>query len=155
MPFGNSTLQQAYKHLVLYFLAFSILLLISGFLLFEEKIGFHVEGVVNYYLGDAAQFINAKSIAGIFKIILPHIFVFGLFAMVVLHFLVFTEHKKTKKMMPLIYSTFSIAFLELFSPFLLLQGLEIFAYIKLFSFFALELLFLYIFYLLFRSVLKS
>jgi len=148
-------LQKAYKYALIYFLVFSLLLLISSILLFEEKIGFSVSAVLDYYLGNEAKFITLKTTAGVLKIILPHVFVFGLFTMVVLHFLIFTKHKHTKKMKLLIYTSFFIAFSELFSPFFILYGLEFFAYIKLASFVLFELLFLYLFWLLFESIIFS
>ena len=148
-------MQKAYKYSILYFLLFSILLLISSVLLFEEKIGFSVSGVLDYYLGNEEKFITAKSTAGVLKIILPHVFVFALFVMVVLHFLIFTKHKHTQKMKWLIYVSFFISFSELFSPLLILYGLEFFAYIKLVSFVLFELLFLYLFWLLFESIIFS
>ena len=148
-------MQKAYKYSILYFLLFSLLLLASSILLFEEKIGFSVAGVLDYYLGNEEKFITAKSTTGVLKIILPHIFLFGLFVMVVLHFLIFTKHKHTKKMRLLIYASFLIAFSELFSPFFILYGFEFFAYVKLLSFMLFEFLFLYLFWLLFESIIFS
>lgn len=152
MDFGDFSLQKAYKYSLLYFLLFSFLLLISSILIFEQKIGFSVESVLTYYSGNEGKFISSKSSAGILKIILPHIFGFGIFFMVLLHFLVFTKLRSSKKLQILIYTTFLVALLELFSPFLIIQGLSIFAYVKLFAFIVLELLMLYLFWLLFKSI---
>jgi len=143
---------QAYKHSLLYFLLFSLLLLVSGTLLFEHKIGFSVASVSSYYLGNEESFTAAKTISGILKIILPHIFAFGLFLMVTLHFLVFTDKRGIKATRVLIYLLFSSAFLEIFSPFFILFGLEVFSYLKIFSFFMLETLTLYGIWLLFHSI---
>ena len=143
---------QAYKHSLLYFLLFSLLLLVSGTLLFEHKIGFSVASVSSYYLGNEESFTAAKTISGILKIILPHIFAFGLFLMVTLHFLVFTDKRGIKATRVLIYLLFSSAFLEIFSPFFILFGLEVFSYLKIFSFVLLEILTLYGIWLLFHSI---
>jgi len=85
MPFGDS-MQERYNSLVLYFLLFSLLLLGSAYLLFDAKIGFSYNRVLHYYQGGQALFTASKSFGGILKIILPHIFAFGLFLMVLLHF---------------------------------------------------------------------
>ena len=148
-------MQKAYRFSILYFLAFSLLLLLSSVLLFNEKIGFSYDEVLAYYLGNEATFMLAKTPSGLLKIILPHIFAFGLFIMVVLHFVIFTKTNKKKIMPYLILVLFISGFVELFSPFLILYGLEFFAYLKLISFFVFEILFLYTFYLLFSSIINK
>lgn len=141
---------KAYKVSIIYFLVFSLLLLLSGIMIFEHKIGFDSKSIINYYLGDEELFIPAKSVSGVLKIVLPHIFVFGLFSMVILHFVVFTKQKERTKI--LIYLTFISAFLEIFTPLMILGGFESFAYLKLFSFILFEILILYLLYLLFFSI---
>ncbi|TKI70013.1 hypothetical protein FCU45_05220 [Sulfurimonas crateris] len=145
-------MQEAYKLSILHYLAFSLLLIVSAVMLFEHKIGFSYSAVLEYYIGNEEQFISAQSAGGVLKIVLPHIFVFGLFAMVLLHFLVFTKLREKKSLLLLIYTAFGVAMLEIFSPFLIINGFEFFAYIKLFSFFALLALILYISWLLFESI---
>jgi len=142
----------AYKLSIIYYLIFSLLLVLSAYLLFDYKIGFSYQGVVDYYLGSEANFIPAKTSSGLLKIILPHIFVFGLLSMVLLHFLVFTKLRYKKSTLILIYMTFICALLEMFTPFLILSGLEFFAYIKLISFFIFSALVLYVSWLLYRSI---
>jgi hypothetical protein len=134
-------------------LIFELLLLSSSILLFDNKIGFSTTDISNYYLGDSAQFIQAKSALGIAKITLPHIFAFGLFAMVLLHFLVFTKQKDKNKAKVLVYVLFTTAFLEIFSPYFIIFGATIFVYVKLFSFNLLEILFVYILWILFHSII--
>lgn len=144
---------KAYKYSIIYFLLFSSLLILSGVMLFEHKIGFSVQEVSNYYLGNEDMFINPKASSSILKTILPHIFAFGLFLMVILHFLVFTKLRYKKSTITLIYLTFITALLEIFTPFLIISGLEFFAYIKLISFFIFFALVLYISGLLCRSII--
>ena len=146
---------KAYKYSIIYFLTFSILLMISGVLLFEYKIGFSVEQINSYYLGDEDKFINPQSSSGILKIITPHIFAFGLFVMVLLHFLIFSKKRNSKTLKTVIYLTFTSATLELLSPFGIINTLELFAYIKLLSFFIFELLVLFSSWLLFRSIIDK
>ena len=144
-----------YKYAIVYFLLFSLLLLGSSFLLFEHKIGFSQLEVLNYYLGNEESFMIAKTPLGLLKIILPHIFAFGLFMMVILHFLVFTNKRNSSEVLFIIYAAFIAAFLELFSPFLILGGIWIFAYVKIASFFAMLGVSLYVSYLLFISIVKE
>ena len=148
-------MQQAYKYTVLYFLLFSLLLLLSGILLFGEKIGFSQEAILLYYLGDEERFLIAKSMSGILKVVLPHIFAFGLFGMVVLHFVVFTQSNRSKYMKFFIYAFFTLSLLEIFTPLLIINGFETFAYFKLISFFLFEFLVLLLLWILFRSIVHE
>ncbi len=142
----------AYKYAIAYFLAFSILLLISSILIFEHKIGLSAGAVLEYYLGNAEKFMPAKSYGGMLKIVLPHLFAFGLFSMVILHFIVFTSQREKTRTKVLIYLTFMMAMLEMITPFLIIAGFESFAYLKLFSFLAFELLIVYSIWVLFSSI---
>jgi hypothetical protein len=146
---------RVYRYAIGYFLLFSLLLLASGALIFADKIGFSYDSVLQYYLGNEATFIAPKSYTGLLKIILPHIFAFGLFVMVVLHFLIFTNKRNSKEMQIIIALSFASAFLELFSPFAVLSGLHFFAYIKLISFFLFEFTLLYVLFILFKSILYA
>lgn len=145
-------MQKAYKLSIIYYLLFSLLLILSAYMLFEDKIGFSIQGIIDYYIGNEEKFIPSKSYGGVLKLVLPHIFVFGLFVMVLLHFLVFTNLKYKKSTLILIYATFILAALEIAAPFMIIGGFVFFAYIKLFSFFALLALVLYILWLLFYSI---
>lgn len=145
-------MQQAYKLSIFYYLLFSLLLIFSAVMLFEHKIGFSYNSVLEYYIGNEEKFIPAQSTAGILKIVLPHIFVFGLLTMVLLHFLVFTDLKSRRAFLILIYATFVTAFLEIFAPFMIISGWWFFAYIKLLSFFLFLALTLFILWLLFRKI---
>ena len=146
---------QAYKYSIIYFLAFSMLLVASGVMLFEEKIGFSISAITQYYLGNEEKFIVAKTSPGILKIVLPHLAAFGLFSMVILHFLIFTKHKDTKQIKILIYILFTSAFLEIFSPFFIILGADIFSYVKITSFIVVESLILYISWLLLHSIMNN
>ncbi len=148
-------MQKNYKISIFYFLLFSFLLLLSGILLFEENIGLSISAISEYYFGSEEKFIPKKSIYGILKIILPHIFAFGIFIMVLLHFLLFTSYKDTKQLQILIWLSFISAFFELFSPLFLLQGFTLFAPLKLVSFILMEISLLYGIYLLFNSLIKD
>lgn len=144
---------KAYKYAVGYFLLFSVLLLLSGTLIFAEKIGFSHESIQSYYLVNTTSFSSAKTFDGLLKIIVPHIFAFGLFVMVILHFLIFTNKRDTKEVQFLIYSSFITAFLELFSPFFIIFGVDFFIFIKLISYFLFNFVILYTLFILFKSII--
>jgi hypothetical protein len=146
---------KAYSYAIGYFLLFSILLLLSSALIFAEKIGFSYESILHYYLGNEATFTPPKTYIGILKTVLPHIFSFGLFIMVVLHFLIFTEKRNAKEIRFIIILTFLSAFFELFCPFLILLGWTFFVYVKIISFFVFQLILLYVLFILFKSILYN
>ena len=145
-------MQKAYKLSLLYYLAFSALLVVSAVMLFELKIGFSIESILQYYIGNEEKFISAKSSGAILKVVLPHIYVFGLLSMVLLHFLVFTKHRFKTSTLVIIWTTFISGLLEVFTPFAIINGLEFFAYLKLLSFVIFLGLILYLIYLLFHSI---
>ena len=145
-------MQNLYKLSILYFLLFSLLLIISSIALFEVKIGFSTHAVVAYYLGDAQNFNTKKSFVGILKIALPHIFAFSLFLMVVLHFLLFGKYKKSAHFKWLILLSFLSAFFEIFIPFGIIYTLEALAFVKIVSLILFELTLLYSLWLLFESI---
>ena len=148
-------MQKIYKLSILYYLIFTMLLVVSAIMIFEHKIGFNYIGVLEYYIGNEEKFIPAQTTMGILKIVLPHIFVFGLISMVLLHFIVFTKKRYKKFTIYLIYLTFITAFLEIFTPLLIVNGFELFAYIKLLSFFMFIIFIVYISWLIFYSITKE
>ena len=145
-------MQKAYKLSIIYYIIFSLLLVLSAVMLFNHNIGFGISEISQYYIGNEEKFIASKSWHGILKIILPHTFVFGLFAMVILHFLVFTKQRYKTSTLVLIYTMLFTAFSEMFSPFMIINGYEIFAYIKLVSFVTFLGTVLYTLWLLFHSI---
>ncbi|MBN2816564.1 MAG: hypothetical protein JXQ67_07755 [Campylobacterales bacterium] len=146
---------KVYKVSIFYFLLFTLALLATAIALFSLKIGFSKADVLHYYLGDAEHFIVAKTALGILKIILPHIFAFGLFMMVLLHFLVFTEYRNSKQLRYTIYTAYITVAAELFSPFFILAGIEFFAYVKIAAFFLMSFIQVYLSYLLFHSLMQK
>ena len=146
-------LNRAYKTAIAYFLLFTLLLFLSGILIFIDKIGFSYDDVIHYYLGNSKEFIVAKTFTGLLKIILPHIFAFGLFIIVIIHFIIFTKQRNNKDIRLIIYIILLTALFEISSPFVIVAGLKIFAYVKIFTFLIFYLLILYIFFILFKSII--
>jgi len=146
-------MHNSYKIAIIYFILFSILLLISALMLFATKIGFSFVNITNYYLGNQELFMRAKSFSGLLKVIYPHIFSITLFGMVILHFIYFTSFAKTKLFKYLIILTYLSIFLEILSSFFIIFGAEFFSSIKLISFILMFILFLYSFWILLHSIL--
>ena len=92
---------------------------------------------------------------GVLKVLLPHIFAFGLYIFVVIHFLLFTRYKDTRTMQWLIYGTFLGGFLELLSSFLMLSGIALFESVKLLAFVVLHASLLYSLWLIHTSLLAK
>lgn len=120
----------------------------SAFLLFDLKIGFEPQRAISYYLGDPQNYIPVKSFTGLLKLVLPHIFAFGLLSMVLLHFLAFTGFKEKKWLRVFIIALFITQLLEIFTPFLVLSLSSYFIYLKIASFFLYMLSFPLLFALL-------
>lgn len=123
-------MHSAYKGIILYSLVFLYLLIVSAILIYTHNIGYLPSEVLFYYLGD--EYTPAKTLVGLLKVNLPHIFVFGLLGFVLLHFLVFTKYKAQTTKLSIIF--FSSAFLDLFCGVALIYGFEFVSYIKIVSF---------------------
>lgn len=145
-------MHKAYKISILYFSLFSVLLLISGYMIFESKIGFDPQKALGYYMGSKALFVAAKTNSGILKVALPHIFGFALLSMVILHFLIFTEFRNRIFVKVLLYTIFVAQFFEIFTPFLIINISEIFIYLKIISFLIFMGLIPFVLYLLLHSI---
>ncbi|WP_304545253.1 hypothetical protein [Sulfurimonas microaerophilic] len=147
-------MHNAYKYSIIYFSCFVLLLLVSALMLFVHKIGFDPTQIAHYYLGDGDLLLQ-KTNAGIFKLILPHIFAFGVLSFVVIHFLIFTDYKKRSYTLMVIYILLIVQALEIFSPLLIINVSEYFSYLKLISFIVYMLFIPLIFFWLFKSILKA
>ena len=145
----------SYKLAIIYFIVFSTLLLVSAFMLFIQKIGFAPDAILAYYQGDEEKFIQAKTLAGLLKVVYPHLLSIGLFTMVLLHFVYFTSFKKSTFFVKFIYLSYVTVFVEIFSGFALILGSSVFAYIKLLSFLLMFVLFIFMFFILLRSILTQ
>lgn len=102
-------------------------------MLFAHKIGFDATSITHYYLGDSELLVK-KTTLGILKLILPHIFAFGVLSFVIIHFLIFTSYKEKTYPMMGIYIVLFTQTLEIFSPFLIINISANFSYLKLISF---------------------
>ncbi|MGB5964116.1 MAG: hypothetical protein WBG65_01115 [Sulfurimonadaceae bacterium] len=145
-------MHQSYRIAIAYFTLFGTLLLASGMVLFFSKIGFSYEAVQSYYLGNEALFTSPKSSYGLLEVALPHLGSMGLFIMVTGHFFLFTTKQKKQHVIKIVIGLFIVALLDIFSGFLIVEGWTLFIWVKLLAFGVLQLLGLYLLWLLFSAV---
>ncbi|WP_345974206.1 hypothetical protein [Sulfurimonas sp. HSL3-7] len=145
-------MHQSYRISIAYFTLFGALLLSSGMVLFFSKIGFSYEAVKSYYLGSEALFSSPKSSYGLLETALPHLGSMGLFIMVTGHFLLFSTKEKKRLAKKTVVLLFLAALLDIFSGFLIVGGWIFFVWVKLLAFGILQLLGLYLLWLLFSAV---
>lgn len=148
-------MKKSYRYAITYFALMSILLLISGTWLFAAKIGFSPEALSAYYLGDAARYTQPKSMHGLLEVALPHLGSTGLFIMVTGHFLIFTPAKKRRMAVVLVIALLAAALLNILSPFGIIAGFTLFAWLKLFAFATFEILGLLLLWLVFEATLTG
>jgi len=145
-------MHQSYRYAIAYFALFGALLLISGMVLFFSKIGYSYVAVESYYLGSEALFTHPKSSYGLLETALPHLGSIGLFIMVTGHFLLFSTKERKRRAVKLVTALFIVALLDIFSGFLIVEGWALFIWIKLASFALLQLMGLWLLWLLFSAV---
>ena len=145
-------MHQSYRIAIAYFTIFGTLLLLSGAVLFVSKLGISYESVQTFYLGNKAQFTQPKSVYGLLETALPHLGAMGLFIFVTGHFLLFTTKEQKKRAIKPVIILFIAALTDIGSGFLIIQGLTFFIWIKLLSFLLLQLIGLYLLWLLSSAV---
>ncbi|MCJ7765659.1 MAG: hypothetical protein MUP09_06935 [Thiovulaceae bacterium] len=145
-------MHQSYRFAIAYFVLFGTLLLASGAVLFFSKIGFSYEAVQSYYLGNKALFSAPKSSYGLLEVALPHLGSMGLFIMVTGHFLLFSDKRKKRLATKVVIALFIAALLDIFSGFFIVEGWSFFIWVKLAAFAVLQLLGLFLLWLLFSAV---
>jgi hypothetical protein len=125
-----------------------------NFFLFYQKIGFCFECVKSYYLGSPEKYVKPKTLEGLFKIFYPHLITMSFLSFTLLHFLLFSSVNKVFSVI-LGVGGFVFTFLDNLSGIFIRFVNDFFIYLKLFSFFSLEVIFLVGFTLVLLSVLKN
>lgn len=112
----------------------SILFAVLNFFLFSSKIGFG--DISAYYAGDPERFIRPKSLEGMMEVIVPHTVGMGVYLFALVHFAFFTNirHKVLLSVL-----TLSSGVVDNLSPLLIRFVSQEFSYLKLISFFLLNL----------------
>ena len=133
-------------------LALISLQLASGIWLFVEKFGLIPSQVYLYFAGDAENFIMPKSIEGLLETAVPHFLAISTTIFVYAHFLLFTNVISQNKKFLLITALFITAMIDIFSPFGIIYGYEIFAWMKVIAFWSFEFLMGLLLFVLFQAV---
>ena len=133
-------------------LALISLQLLSGIWLFIEKFGLLPSEVTLYFAGDETNFIMPKSLEGLLETAVPHFLAISTTIFVYAHFLLFTDVISQNKKFLLITSLFVTAMIDIFSPFGIIYGFEIFAWTKVIAFWSFEFLMGLLLFVLFQAV---
>ncbi len=126
---------------------FSIFLLLFtffNFFLFFFKMGFSLQSLKDYYLGNPNLFTKPKTFEGLFKIFYPHLISMALLSLTAAHLL-------PKWRLAVGLGLFFLSFFDNLLGFLIRFVSPYFAVFKLFSFLSLELFLLYSCYVLLLS----
>ncbi len=124
----------AYRLSIFYFALFALLLIGSAVLLHGMKIGYGVEELNRYYLGDTAAYVTAKSSEGVLKTAVPHLGGVGLFVMVSAHFFLFASPREKRRAKPLALLLIVTGMLNTLLPLLISAGAGYLIWLKLLSF---------------------
>lgn len=142
-----------FKLLLFFALGLIALQLLSGIWLFIEKYGLTPSEVYLYFAGDEKNFIVAKSFEGLLETTVPHFLAVSATIFVYAHFLLFTKKISEKRKQLLISWLFIAALGDIFSPFGILYDCELFAWLKVISFWGFEILMGVLLYTLFSLFL--
>jgi len=107
-----------------------------NFLLFASKIGWTPSQISFYYLGNPARFTRAKTFSGMFEVAYLHFLSMPIYLFSLVHFLFFTRFRWKKTISLLLFTS---AFMNNISGFLVRFLMPEFSYVKLLSFWVLEL----------------
>ena len=105
-------------------------------LLFASKIGWAPSQISFYYLGNPAKFTRAKTFSGMFEVTYLHFLSMPIYLFSLVHFLFFTRFRWKKTISLLLFTS---AFMNNISGFLVRFLMPEFSYVKLLSFWVLEL----------------
>jgi len=147
--------KKLYFLLLIFALVLIALQLGSGIWLFISKYGLSPTEIVLYFAGNEAEFIMPKSFEGLIETAVPHFLAISLTVFVYAHFLLFTKTISEEKKWLLIFGLFSSAAIDIFSPFGIIYGYEIFAWFKVIAFWSFEMLMGLLLYILFVVFLKA
>ena len=135
----NSPKTDTLRLMSLTFAFLSLFFLFSNFLNFHAKMGFGVEGIRNYFLGNPDLFVKGKSFKGVFKVFYPHLIAMAVYSLALAHLLPFVGVKRRTALWIGIF-LFVFSFLDNLTSLLLLFLGSPLAYLKLLSFWSFQLL---------------
>ncbi len=143
----------ALKLIVLFSLIFFIGLIVTNFL-FMTKIGFTVQEVINYYLGNPETFRQPKSYGSIVEETHFHLFAMGIILMTLNHLMLFSDLSMRFKIILIIVS-FSACLLDIASSWLVRFVSADFAYLKLSSMLVEQISLVALIFIILKSLFMS
>ncbi len=131
----NNRSKGLFEKMIISFAIFNIFFVLSN-ILSHMKLGFAADEISEYYLGNKERFIRAKTFSGILKIFNFHAVASSIYLMALSHFLLLTEYTYSGL---IIMAIFSSALVNFISPFFIRYVSAAFSYLKLFSFYIMQL----------------
>lgn len=151
---GEWTKNHLLKLIVVFFLLYVLAFWVTNALLFFHKMGFSYDSVVEYYRGSEQRYLQPRSYQGLLEVSHFHLFAMGILMLTLTHLILFVPLEIKTKIL-FIFSAFTSAILDEASSWLIRYVSPLFAYLKLFSFAALQisilLLVLYVLHSLFTN----
>lgn len=132
---GNNTSKGLFNKMIILFAIFNIFFVLSN-ILSHKKLGFAANEISEYYLGNKEKFIRAKTLSGILRIFNFHTVASSVYLVALSHFLYLTECRYSGL---IIMAIFSSALANFISPFIIRYVFAGFSYVKLFSFYIMQL----------------
>jgi hypothetical protein len=149
---GEWTRNSLLRLIVIFFLIYITVFTVTSALLYFDKMGLTYTSVVEYYRGSEERFQQPRSYRGLLEVSHMHLFAMGTLILTLTHLLLFVPLTPTTKAR-LIVASFTSAFLDEASSWLIRFVSPSFAYLKIVSFVALELSLLAVIALVFHALL--
>lgn len=134
---GEWTKNELLRVIVFFFLFYVLLFWVTNFLMYFGKMGLTYSSVVDYYLGSESRYIEPRSYHGLVEVSHFHLFSMGILMLTLTHLVLFVPLEVRTKII-LILSSFSSAFLDEASSWLVRFVHPSFAYLKIASFITLQ-----------------
>lgn len=135
---GEWTKNHLLKLIIIFFLLYIAVFWVTNALLFYHKLGFSYSSVVEYYRGSESRYLQPRSYQGLLEVSHFHLFAMGILMLTLTHLVLFVPLQVKTKVF-FILSSFGSAILDEASGWLTRYVHELFAYLKLVSFAALQL----------------
>jgi hypothetical protein len=148
----NSNGKRLLAVIIFIFALFNIIFVTINFFIYTEKIGLSFNGTLEYYLGNAEKFMKGKTISGLMLISTMHFIPMAVYIFTLLHF-IFLLNEKYNLFLTIL--AFLSAFFDNLSGFLIILVSKYFAFVKLLSFFTLEILLVFCSLLIFFYLIRN
>lgn len=144
----NETGNKFYRTIITAFAVVNIIFIGINIFLAYTKLGFSPQQISTYYLGDETHFIQAKSFVGILETAVIHFAGMAIYLIALAHFVFFTEFRWKLALVTLIFIS---AFIDIVAAFPIRFVAAEFSYLKIISFWLMQMSMLYASYILLRN----